>query len=199
MELINKMGHVKAYKHPSEIMDEIGSVTPSYAGIDYDRIEAEGIQWPCPTKEHPGTKYLHKGTFARGKGMFSGIEHKGADEQPDEQYPYVLTTGRVLYHYHTGTMSRKVKGLNEKVPGAYIEISSKAAKKIGVNDGEMLKVASRRGNINIKAKISKRVDENVVFIPFHFAEAAANTLTNSVLDPKSKIPEFKVCAVSISK
>jgi formate dehydrogenase major subunit len=199
LELMNKMGDAKTYKHPSEILDEVASVTPSYAGIDYDRLEAEGIQWPCPTKEHPGTKYLHKDKFARGKGLFNGIEHKGAEEQPDKEYPFVLTTGRVLYHYHTGTMSRKVKGLNEKVPGAYIEISRAAAKKLGVNDGEMLKVASRRGNINIKAKISKRVEENVVFIPFHFAEAAANTLTNSALDPKSKIPEFKVCAVSISK
>jgi formate dehydrogenase major subunit len=199
MELMNKMGYTKTYKHPSEIMDEIVTVTPSYAGIDYNRLENEGIQWPCPTKDHPGTKFLHKGTFSRGKGLFNGIEHKGADEQPDEEYPFVLTTGRVLYHYHTGTMTRKVKGLNEKVPGAYIEISQAAAEKLGVNDGEMLKVSSRRGSISVKAKLSNRVKENVVFVPFHFAEAAANTLTNGVLDPKSKIPEFKVCAVSISK
>lgn len=199
MELMRKMGYDKFYKHPFKIMEEIATVAPSYAGIDYDRLEAGGIQWPCPTKDHPGTKYLHKGTFSRGKGLLSGIEHKGADEQPDSEYPFVLTTGRLLYHYHTGTMTRKVKGLNEKVPTAYIEISPAAAEKLGVNEGEMLKVASRRGSINVKAKLSNRVKENVVFVPFHFAEAAANTLTNSVIDPKSKIPEFKVCAVSISK
>jgi len=111
----------------------------------------------------------------------------------------VLTTGRVLYHYHTGTMSRKVKGLNEKVPGAYVEISPTTAEKLGVSDGEMIQVSSRRGSIKLKAKLSSRVKGNVVFVPFHFAEAAANTLTNSVLDPKSKIPEFKVCAVAINK
>jgi len=199
MELMNVLGYAKKYKHPSEIMDEIGTVTPSYAGIDYDRLENEGIQWPCPTKEHPGTKYLHKGTFSRGKGLFKGIEHKAPAEQVDEEYPFVLTTGRVLYHYHTGTMTRKVKGLNEKVPGSYIEINPATAAKFGVSDGEMLKVSSRRGSIKVKAKISSRVKGNIVFVPFHFAEAAANTLTNGALDPTCKTPELKVCAVAISK
>jgi formate dehydrogenase alpha subunit len=198
-ELMKKLGYYRRYKSPADIMAEIATVAPSYAGIDYDRLEEAGIQWPCPTKDHPGTKYLHKGTFSRGKGLFSGIEHKGAEEQPDEEYPFVLTTGRVLYHYHTGTMSRKVKGLNEKVPGAYVEISPTTAEKLGVSDGEMIQVSSRRGSIKLKAKLSSRVKGNVVFVPFHFAEAAANTLTNSVLDPKSKIPEFKVCAVAINK
>ena len=199
MELMNILGYDKSYKNPSEIMDEIAAVTPSYAGIDYDRIEAEGIQWPCPTKDHPGTKYMHKGTFSRGKGLFKGIEHKDPAEQADKEYPFVLTTGRVLYHYHTGTMTRKVKGLNDKVPSCYIEINPTAAEKLGVNDGEMLKVTSRRGSINVKAKLSERVKENIVFVPFHFAEAAANTLTNGVLDPVCKTPELKVCAVAISK
>ncbi len=199
MELMNKMGYAKTYKHPSEIMDEIGAVTPSYAGIDYDRLENEGIQWPCPTKNHPGTKYLHKDVFSRGKGLFKGIEHKASAEQADAEYPFVLTTGRVLYHYHTGTMTRKVKGLNEKVPGSYIEINPKAAAKLGVRNGEMLKVSSRRGSINVEARVSERVKENVVFVPFHFAEAAANTLTNGALDPVCKTPELKVCAVAVSK
>lgn len=199
MELMNRLGYEKTYKHPSEIMVEIASVTPSYAGIDYDRLENEGIQWPCPTKDHPGTKYLHKGTFARGKGLFKGIEHKDPAEQSDEEYPFILTTGRVLYHYHTGTMTRKVKGLNEKVPENYIEINPEAAAKLGISDGEMLHVTSRRGSINVKAKISNRVKGNVVFVPFHFAEAAANALTNGVLDPGCKTPELKVCAIAISK
>ena len=199
MELMNVLGYEKTYKHPSEIMDEIASVTPSYAGIDYDRLEEAGIQWPCPTKEHPGTLYLHKGTFSRGKGLFKGIEYKDPDEQTDEEYPFVLTTGRVLYHYHTGTMTRKVEGLNHKVPGSYIEISPKTAEKLDIADGEMLKVSSRRGSIKVKAKVSSKVEGNVVFVPFHFAEAAANTLTNGALDPTCKTPELKVCAVAISK
>lgn len=199
MELMNTLGYEKKYMHPSHIMDEIAAVTPSYGGIDYERLEAGGLQWPCPTKTHPGTPYLHKGTFSRGKGMFKAIEHKEAAEQADEKYPFVLTTGRVLYHYHTGTMTRKVKGLNEKVPEGYIEISEAAASELGINDGQMLKVSSRRGTINVKAKLSRRVKGNVVFVPFHFAEAAANMLTNGALDPVSKTPEFKVCAVSISK
>lgn len=199
MELMNKLGYSKTYRNPSEIMDEIAAVTPSYAGIDYNRLEAEGIQWPCPTKDHPGTKYMHKGAFSRGKGLFKGIEHKDPVEQVDEKYPFILTTGRVLYHYHTGTMTRKVKGLNEKVPENYIEINPSAASKLGVNDGDMLNVSSRRGNIRIKAKVTGRVEENVVFVPFHFAEAAANNLTNGALDPGCKTPELKVCAVAISK
>lgn len=198
-ELMNKLGYPKRYRHPSNIMDEIATVTPSYAGIDYERLEIGGLQWPCPTKTHPGTRFLHSGQFSRGKGLFKGIEHQGAAEQADAEYPFVLTTGRVLYHYHTGTMTRKVKGLNEKVPECYIEISSKAAAELGVNDGEMLKVSSRRGTINVKARLSSKVKGNVVFVPFHFAEAAANTLTNGALDPVCKTPEYKVCAVSISK
>lgn len=198
-ELMYKLGYPKKYNSPSQIMDEIATVTPSYGGIDYERLESGGLQWPCPTKTHPGTAFLHKGTFSRGKGMFKGIEHKGAAEQADEEYPFVLTTGRVLYHYHTGTMTRKVKGLNEKVPESYIEISKAVAAKLGVSDGEMLKVSSRRGSINVKAKLSSKVKGNVVFVPFHFAEAAANKLTNGALDPVCKTPEFKVCAVSISK
>jgi formate dehydrogenase major subunit len=199
MELMNKLGYAKKYEHPSEIMDEIGTVTPSYAGIDYERLEKQGIQWPCPTKDHPGTRYMHKDVFSRGKGLFKGIEHKGSAEQADKEYPFVLTTGRVLYHYHTGTMTRKVKGLNEKVPGSYIEINPAAAAKLGVKNGEMLKVTSRRGSIKVEARISERVKEDVVFVPFHFAEAAANNLTNGALDPVCKTPELKVCAVAISK
>jgi len=199
MELMNVLGYNKTYNHPSEIMDEIASLTPSYAGIDYSRIEEVGIQWPCPSKDHPGTKYLHKGNFARGKGLFKGIEHKDSAEQADEQYPFVLTTGRVLYHYHTGTMTRKVKGLNDKVPESYIEISPDTASSLGISDGEMLKVYSRRGSIKVKAKVSGRVKGNVVFMPFHFAEAAANVLTNGALDPGCKTPELKVCSVAISK
>lgn len=199
MDLMNRLGYNKTYNNPSEIFDEIASVTPSYAGIDYERIEDKGIQWPCPTKDHPGTSYLHGGKFSRGKGLFMGIEYKDPAELPDDEYPMILTTGRVLYQYHTRTMTGKVEGLNKKVPESYVEINPDTAAKLGINDGDKVKVTSRRGTITVKAKVSDIVEDSVVFIPFHFAEGAANTLTNAALDPKCKIPEYKVCAVNLEK
>lgn len=199
VELMNKLGYAKKYKGTSEIMDEIAAVTPSYGGISYERLEAEGLQWPCPTSDHPGTKYLHKGAFSRGKGLFKGIEHKDPVETADKEYPFILTTGRVLYHYHTRSMTGRVKGLEAKMPENYMEINPAAAARLGIKDGELVKVSSRRGSIGVKAKLTDIVDENVVFIPFHFAEASANMLTNGVLDPTCKTPELKVCAVTISR
>lgn len=199
MELMNRLGYDKTYNNPSEIFDEIATVTPSYAGIDYKRIENKGIQWPCPNKEHPGTSYLHKGVFSRGAGLFKGIDYKDPAELPDEEYPMTLTTGRVLYQYHTRTMTGKVEGLNKKAPESYVEINPDTASKLGINDGDKVKVSSRRGSITVKAKVSDIVEKAVVFIPFHFAEGAANMLTNSALDPGCKIPEYKVCAVNLEK
>ncbi|MBB6215178.1 formate dehydrogenase major subunit [Anaerosolibacter carboniphilus] len=199
MEMMNSLGYVKTYNSSEEIMDEIASVTPSYGGIDYKRIEGEGIQWPCPTKEHPGTKLLHRDTFSRGKALFAAVEHEGSKEVPDGEYPFILTTGRTLYHYHTRSMTGRVDGLNKLVPESYVEINPHLGKKLNIHDGEMVVISSRRGHIHVKAKISERVKENVAFMPFHFAEGAANMLTNTVLDPVSKTPELKVCAVSIQK
>ena len=124
------------YSHPKEIMDEIASVTPSYGGISYDRLENGGLQWPCPDKEHPGTTYLHKGKFARGLGKFTPVEYKPAAELPDEEYPFYLTTGRILYHYHGGTMTRRVDGLNELAPSGLLEVNPADAAKLGLEDGE---------------------------------------------------------------
>jgi len=180
-------------------MKEISSLTPSYSGITYERIEKEGgLQWPCPTKDHPGTPFLHKDRFTRGLGKFHVVEYKDPLELPDKEYPFLLTTGRVLYHYHTGNMSRRSQALNELYPEGIIEISPQDAEKIGCKTGDMVEVSSRRGKIVIKAEITDRVDEGVVFIPFHFKEAAANLLTIDALDPVAKIPEYKVCAVKIS-
>lgn len=199
MEIMNRLGYNKKYKDPREIFEEIRTVTPSYAGINYDRIENIGIQWPCPNEEHPGTSYLHKGVFSRGRALFMDIEYKESAELPDKDYPLILTTGRVLYHYHTRSMTGRVEGLNKKVPESFIQINPDTASSIGVNEGDMVKVTSRRGTITVKAKVSDKVEKNVVFIPFHFAEGAANTLTNAALDPKCKIPEYKVCAVHVEK
>lgn len=188
------------FSSPSEIMDELASLAPIYGGISFDRLEKEiSVHWPCPSKDHPGTPYLHKGVFSRGKGLFNAIEFKEADELTDEEYPFILTTGRVLFHWHTGTQTRRTPKLNSEVPKGFIELHPEDAKKLNIIDGEVVKVLSRRGNIKIQAFITEKVPISVVFIPFHFAEAAANVLTNPALDPVAKIPELKVCAVRIEK
>lgn len=198
-QLASRMGYTMAYDNSRAIFEEIGRVTPSYAGITYDRIESEGLHWPCPTTDHPGTPILHAQQFTRGKGMFHAIEWIPPAEQVDDDYPLYLTTGRVLYQYHTGTMTMKTDGLNERSPESYVEISRKDAAVHGLEDGAMATIASRRGAIQARVKVSPTAVEGTIFIPFHFAAAAANKLTNAALDPISGIPEFKVCAVKIDK
>jgi len=187
------------YSHPGEIMAEMNALAPIYGGITYDRIEKVGLQWPCPTIDHPGTPFLHKGKFSRGLGKFSGVEWQPARELPDEEYPLVLTTGRVLYHWHGGTMTRRAAGLDEIYPEALVEIHPNDAKKLNVVDGDMVRVASRRGEVVAKAEVVDRTDPGVVFMTFHFREAAANLLTIAALDPVAKIPEYKVAAVKVEK
>jgi formate dehydrogenase alpha subunit len=198
-EIGTRMGFEMKYQNSEEIFEEIRTVTPSYAGITYERINEEGISWPCPNIEHPGTPILHIGKFTRGKGMLHAIEYIPPAEQADKDYPLYLTTGRLLYQYHTGTMTMKTEGLNDRAPGTFVEISPADAAKLDLIDGQKVKVASRRGEIEANVKVSDKATSGTVFLPFHFADAAANRLTNSALDPVSKIPEFKVCAVKISK
>ncbi len=198
-EIGERMGFPMSYQSSRSIMDEIASVTPSYAGINYDRIEQNGLHWPCPNENHPGTPILHQSQFTCGKGNFHAIEYRPAAEDIDDEYPLYLTTGRVLYHYHTGTMTMKSEGLNERVPDCFVEISSEDADKYKIKNGTMVTIASRRGNISAAANVSSKAVAGTVFIPFHFAEAAANRLTNAALDPVSRIPEYKVCAVKMSK
>ena len=198
-ELARRMGYEMAYQDPSAIMDEISSLTPSYGGIDYGRIEEEGLCWPCPTKTHPGTPVLHAERFTRGLGKFTPVEAIGPAELPDDEYPLILTTGRNLYHFHTGSMTRRSEGLDWRLPDGYVEINPGTARDMGIKHGDMVKVASRRGEIEIRACVTPMVPEGIIFIPFHFAESAANVLTNPVLDPVAKIPEFKACAARIEK
>ncbi len=198
-EIGTRMGFEMKYQNSEEIFEEIRTVTPSYAGITYERINEEGIHWPCPNIEHPGTPILHIGKFTRGKGMLHAIEYIPPAEQVDKEYPLYLTTGRNLYQYHTGTMTMKTEGLNDRAPGTYVEISPQDAAKLDLIDGQKVKVASRRGEIEANIKVSDMAISGTIFLPFHFADAAANRLTNSALDPISKIPEFKVCAVKVSK
>ncbi|NSW87822.1 MAG: formate dehydrogenase subunit alpha, partial [Syntrophobacteraceae bacterium] len=197
--LASRMGYEMNYPDAEAIFKEICAVTPSYAGMDYQRLDAGGLQWPCPTKEHPGTKYLHKDKFVRGKGLFHGIEWIPPAEPVDDQYPFLLTTGRVLYHYHTGTMTRRSTGLNERYPECLIEINQEDARNLDIADGDPVRVVSRRGRIEARAVVGDMTDVGTIFIPFHFSEAAANKLTIAALDPVAKIPDLKVCAVRVEK
>ena len=187
------------FARPSQIMDEIARLTPSYGGISYRRLEEDGLQWPCPTEEHPGTPILHTELFARGKGQFISLEYKPPMELPDDDYPLLLTTGRSVLHFHTGTMTRKVKGLNILRSEELVEMNPQDASALGIVDGETIKVVSRRGAVVAKAKVTDVSPVGVVFMTFHFAESPTNQLTNPALDPVAKIPEFKVCAVRIEK
>ncbi|HEY82633.1 MAG TPA: formate dehydrogenase subunit alpha [Dehalococcoidia bacterium] len=184
---------------PSQIMDEIARLTPSYGGISYRRLEKGGLQWPCPTKEHPGTPILHTQAFTRGKGQFMPLEFKPSMELPDDEYPLLLTTGRSLFHFHTGTMSRKVKGLNVFRGEELVEINPQDAEALGIADGDTVKVVSRRGEVTAKARLTQASPVGVVFMTFHFAESPTNQLTNPALDPVARIPELKVCAVRVEK
>ncbi len=198
-EIATRMGFPMTYETSEAILQEIGQVTPSYAGITYDRIDSIGIHWPCPNEQHPGTPILHTEKFPIGKGVFFGIEFIPPAEKVDADYPLYLTTGRVIYQYHTGTMTMKTDGLNDRAPECFVEISPKDARQFDLANGSAVTVASRRGQIEAKIQISEKAVEGTVFIPFHFARAAANRLTNAALDPVSKIPEYKVCAVRLAK
>ena len=199
LELSKRMGHGMRYNLIEDIFHEAGRLWPALAGITYGRIAKRGLQWPCPTPDHPGTQYLFKAGFPRGKASFTVVGYKGAEEMPDSEFPFVLSTGRILFQYHTGTMTRRVAAINAVSPTAYVELHPDDAVSLGVSDNDIVEVSSRRGSIEIKALISERPSRGMVFIPFHFREAAANVLTNTVVDPVSKIPELKACAVRVRK
>jgi formate dehydrogenase alpha subunit len=194
----NKMGYPMHYASAKEIFEEVTTVTPSYAGITYKRLEKEGLQWPCPTAEHKGTKFLHKDKFSRGLGLFTAIEFIPPNELPDKEYPFLLSTGRVLYHYHTGTMTTRAQGPSERCPESLVEINPADAEKLGISDGQLVKVTSRRGNVEAKAHITTKSAPGSIFMNFHFTNTPVNLLTNPALDPTGKIPEYKVCAVKLA-
>jgi formate dehydrogenase major subunit len=203
-ELGAAMGYEKQFPYQSaeDIFNEIAKVTPSYGGMTYARLEKpEALHWPCPTAEHPGTPILHKEKFSHpdGLGIFTPIEWKPQAEVPDAEYPFLLTTGRCIWHWHTGSMTRRSVDLEREEPTGWVEINPEDAKALGIADKEMLKVSSRRGDIKIGARVTKTIKKGVVFIPFHFIECAANILTINALDPVAKIPEFKACACKIEK
>ena len=185
------------FQNPSEIMTEISQLTPSYGGISYQRLDKQGLQWPCPTPDHPGTPFLHKDTFSRGKGRFMPLDYKPPAEAPDDNYPLILTTERSLYHYHTSTMTGKVKGLNKLHGEELVEINPADAKNLGISNGQSIKIISRRGEVTAKAKITTASPAGVISMSFHFPDTPTNRLTNPALDPVAKIPELKIAAVRV--
>ncbi len=186
------------YSSTSEIMAELAALTPSYAGVSHERLEnGENLHWPVKDSQHPGTPILHVSQFTRGKGKFAPIEHVPPQELPDDDYPMLLSTGRVLYHWHGGEMTRRASGLLEVYSQALIEVNPDDASRIGLNGKTHVRVTSRRGSIEAKAWITDRVPPGMVFANFHFPEASANELTLAALDPVSKIPEYKICAVKV--
>jgi len=198
-DLSTRMGYPMAFDSPAAIMEEIAAVTPIYGGVRHGRLSPDGLQWPCPDPDHPGTPYLHEGRFSRGLGRLHPVEYRPQDEPPDDDYPLVLSTGRILHQFHTGSMSRRSDALNAYVNEGYAEIHPDDLDRIDATNGELVRIITRRGAITTRALATARVPRGTVFVPFHFAERAANRLTNDALDPKAKIPELKVAACRIER
>ncbi|BBO74708.1 formate dehydrogenase subunit alpha [Desulfosarcina widdelii] len=187
------------YADSAAVMDEIASLTPSYGGISYRRLQYKGLHWPCTDFDHPGTAVLHQKRFSRGRGLFVVPEYRPPQEAPDEHYPLVLITGRMFCHYHTGTMTRRSPSLHREVDKPFVEVNPKDAERRGICDGDRIRVETRRGAISTTARVVPKVAEGTIFAAFHFHEAPADALTNNALDPVSNVPEFKACAVEIAR
>jgi formate dehydrogenase major subunit len=196
-DLSNRLGYPMNYGCPEEIFEEIRSLVPSYAGITYERIDKKGIQWPCPSEEHPGTKFLHKGSFSRGKGRMISVEYEAPAELTNEEYPILLTTGRMLYHYNIST--RNSESLDKICPEERAQINPVDAERLGIGPEDQIRVTSRRGSIVTKVEITDKVYPGLMFMTFHFKESPVNELTNSAYDPVTKTAEYKVSAVKVEK
>jgi formate dehydrogenase major subunit len=204
-EIITALAHALGvpgfdFSDVEDVFNDMARITPQYGGVTYVRLEKpEGLVWPCPTEGHPGTPILHVGTFSSpdGLGTFFPIDYVPPAELPDEEYPFVLMTGRILVHYHTGTMTRRSPTLNAEVPTGYVEINPDDAAALGIQKGNPVRVKSRRGEVETVALVTNEVPKGVVNMPFHFKECPANRLTNTARDPLSKMPELKFCAVAV--
>jgi formate dehydrogenase alpha subunit len=198
-ELSSKMGYPMEYCHPSDIRDEISGLTPIYAGINYARISKSGLQWPCRNSQDPGTRYLHSTAFTRGKGKFVPVEYDPAADSRNPRFPINLTTGRNLYHWHGGTISRQSPGLAEICPEGRVEINPQQAASLGCSAGDLVEISSPQGKIYATVEVSEKSPPGMVFMPFHFKELPVNELTSDALDPIAKIAGFKICPVNIRK
>ena len=203
-EVMRRMGYDQPHMTAAEIMDEISQVTPSFGGITHERLDSaevagRGLQWPCPNAEHPGTPIMHSGKFARGLGAYSLAEYRPSVELPDEDYPLMLTTGRILYHYNACAMTSRTEGLNEIANSSFIEINTDDAAALGIADGDRVKVSSRRAAIESTARVSGKTNPGETWMPFHFQDGNSNWLTIAALDNIAKAPEYKVCAIKVEK
>ncbi len=198
-DISQKMGYPMSYHYASEIMDEIASLAPMFAGVSFERLGTRGLQWPCPLEDHPGTETLHMENFSRGRGKFNAVEHKFPAEQPDSDYPLLLTTGRRMEHYNCGSMTRRSRVIMELWPEERIEISPMDAEELGVADGEEVLVSSRRGELKVKVRVTDKSPRGVAFMSFHYPDVLTNLITNAALDPQAKTPEYKACAIRIEK
>lgn len=199
-DLMNAMGYPQPRLTAAQIMDEISSVTPSFAGISFERLDnGESLQWPCKDKTTCGTPIMHVGHPARGKALLYPAEFKPANELPDEEYPFILTTGRILYQYNAAAMTSRSAGLVEIAGEGFIEVNFKDAERLGIQNGEKIEVSSRRGKITATARVGRKVSQGETWMPFHFPDSPVNVLTNAALDDFARIPEYKVCAVNISR
>jgi formate dehydrogenase major subunit/formate dehydrogenase alpha subunit len=200
-EIATRMGYPMHYDHPAEIMDEIASLTPIYGGINYSRLERESLQWPCPSKDHPGTATLYTDLFSRPGGLaqFVPLDHTGSGENIDREYPFALITGRRREHYNSGSMTRRSAGIMHFFPEELLEINAKDAESLDIRDGEMVRVTSRRGSVAVKAKTTDRSQEGMVFLAFHHRNVLTNILTSGFRDPITGTPEYKFSAVRIEK
>lgn len=186
------------YQHPSEIYAEMASLVPNYKGISHERIAHEGgLQWPVKTADTPSTEYLHAGGVLRGKGLFQAVEFKPPFEQADPEYPLILSTGRTLYHYNAGTQTRRSDGLSAKQPECFVEVHRRDARKLSIEDGQLVDIISRRGTVRARAMVSRQVRPGIIWMPFHFAEAKANYLTTDAGDAVTGTGEYKVCAARL--
>ena len=203
-EIMNRMGYPQPHLTPAEIMDEIASVTPSFAGISHARLDSEevngqGLQWPCTSKDHPGTPILHVGKFARGLGYFRPAAYVPSMEQPDDEYPLIMMTGRILEHYNACEMTGRTEEINEIAGNSFIEINKEDADKLGIETGEMVRITSRRGTIQARAEVAYKTNPGECWMPFNFLEGNPNWLCSDALDSISRTPEYKVCAIKVEK
>jgi predicted molibdopterin-dependent oxidoreductase YjgC len=198
-QVATAMGYPMNYAHAGEIFDEMAALTPSYAGISYARIDQVGLQWPCPAKDHPGTRYLHEGRFTRGRGLFHVIKFRPPAENPDLDYPLILSTGRTLYHYNIGNMTRKSGAIDQKEPANFVEINSADAAKFGIAAEGNARITTRRGSIVTAVRVGDRVRQGTIWMPFHFVESSTNLLTNDAFDNITRTAEYKCCAAKIEK
>ncbi len=195
--LSEKMGYKMGYKSAEDIYKEINGLLPQYKGITYERIEQTGLQWPVPDEDHPGTPVLHIGQFTRGKGLFIPEDYTPPKELPDEEYPLILTTIREIPQYNFGSMTRKTKSIEALSPECFAQVSPADAEKYGIKEKDWLRLSSRRGDVKLRATITERSQEGTIAVPYHWVEVPINNLTLNGLDPLSRSPQYKVCAIRV--